>query len=412
MPPEKALLSVQGLSSLSLWIDFFLIFTVPVFVWNVSAPSVALLAFSLGAPALFLGPIAGVLLDRANIKLSISLGVLARLLTTLGLFFEPNFEAFVALAVMKGLSNLVCFPAVTIAINQIINSNNRTDFFSFSSLLDQLTKITTPILAGALTIFLPINYIFLISAISLSFTVIFIRPIWAALQASSHSSHDLSIKSVLSDLGEGFKLFGSLPVELKLGLVYSILTALALASYDPHLASFIGSLGYPPVVFSWIVSSTAVGAVFAALAIKFKIIRYNAIQMRVLGLCLFSFGVVSALLVIWTDSPNKSFYFLISWLINGFGYELLIISSNIILQDLCPPARLGRISTSFRSLQMLCIVSGPIAGGFLISQFGRTAPFVFSSVLTGITAIAAILFLRKTTRMAKQPQPQPFETST
>lgn len=408
-PSAKSLLCLQGLSSLSLWIDFFLIFTVPVVSWNISASSVALLAFSLGAPALFIGPIAGALLDRTNIRLSIFLGILSRILTTLGLFLATSFEIFIILAALKGLSNLVYFPAMTMVTRQIINTDNRIDFFSYASLLDQLSKTTTPILAGTLTILLPINYIFLMSAISLSLSALFIKPIWTSLHAIQETQHKLSIKLVLSDLGEGFKLFGSLPLQLKLGFIYSILTALALACYDPHLASFIASLGYPPIVFSWIVSSTAVGAVLAALSVKLKIIRYNSIQLRVLGLCFFSLGIISALTTIWTDPLEKHLYFLMSWLINGFGYELLIISSNVILQDLCPPSKLGRVSSSLRSLQMLCIVTGPTAGGFLITNFGRITPFIFSSALAGLTAIAAIFLLRRTTQTAKQTQPQPFE---
>lgn len=408
-PSAKSLLCVQGLSSLSLWIDFFLIFTVPVFSWDISASSVAILAFSLGAPALFIGPIAGVLLDRTNIKLCIFIGILARILTTFGLFLATSFEIFIVLATLKGLSNLVYFPAITIATRQIVSTDNRVDFFSYSSLFDQLAKITTPIFAGALAILLPINYIFLISAVSLSLSALFIKPIWISLHSAPEKPHAFSIRLVLSDLGEGFKLFGSLPLQLKLGFIYSILTALALACYDPHLASFIASLGYPPMVFSWIISSTAVGAVLAALSVKLKIIRYNSIQLRVLGLCLFSLGVTSALTIIWTDPPEMHLYFLMSWLINGFGYELLIISSNVILQDLCPPNKLGRVSSSLRSLQMLCIVTGPTVGGFLITNFGRVTPFIFSSVLAGLIAIAAIFLLRRTTQTSKQTQPQPFE---
>lgn len=411
LPAAKSLLYLQALSSLSLWVDFFLIFSVPVFVWNVSASSVAVLAFSLGAPALLLGPIAGAILDRANVRVSLLLGLLARLFTTLGLFFAPSFEFFVALAVLKGLSNIIYFPAITVAIQQIIAPNNRSDFFSYASLFDQLTKISTPILAGTLTTLLPISYVFLISVLCLSFTVLFIKPIWTALQLPEKSPLGLSLKSIISDLSEGFKLFGRLPLQLKLGFIYSILTAFALASYDPHLASFIASLGYPPIVFSWIVSSTAAGAVLAALAVKFKIMHKNSIQLRVVGLCLFSLGLILTLLVIWAKPFNRHFYFIVSWLINGFGYELMVISSNVILQDLCPAAKLGRISASFRSLQMLCIVSGPTAGGLLIAHFGRVAPFAFSSALTGLTAIAAIFLTRKITRNAHQAQTQTLESS-
>lgn len=83
---------------------------------------------------------------------------------------------------------------------------------------------------------------------------------------------------------------------------------------------------------------------------------------------------------------------MVSWLLNGFGYELLIIASNIILQNLCPAEKLGRVSASFRSLQMLCIVLGPILGSVLISVFGRASPFILASTLALLTAALAIYF--------------------
>lgn len=165
-----------------------------------------------------------------------------------------------------------------------------------------------------------------------------------------------------------------------------------MASYDPHLASLITSLQFPAIVFSSIVSSTAAGAVCAAIAIKFKIINFNEVKLRTLGLVFFSAGVLSACIILYFSSVIHPAYFMVSWLLNGFGYELLIIASNIILQNLCPAEKLGRVSASFRSLQMLCIVLGPILGSVLISVFGRASPFILASTLALLTAALAIYF--------------------
>ena len=387
----RALLTISALSSLSLWIDFFLIFLVPIYLWQASPSEIAILAFSLGAASLFVGPIAGIILDRIHIRVSFLSGMSLRILTTLGFFLAPSFEWFVIMAVLKGLANMLYFPALAISIKQLVSADCRTDFFSYSSLLDQLTKISTPLLAGVLTIFLPVQSIFLVSVALLLAAVPFLRFIWPSLQPTLPNAV-LTIRSVFIDLINGVKIFRSLDFQLKIGFFYSLLTSLALASYDPHLASLITSLQFPAIVFSLIVSSTAAGAVCAAIAVKFKIIKFSEIKLRTLGLVFFSAGVLSACIILYFSPVIHPAYFMVSWLLNGFGYELLIISSNVILQNLCPAEKLGRVSASFRSLQMLCIVLGPILGSLLISMFGRASPFILASTLTLLTAVLAIYF--------------------
>lgn len=387
----RALLTVSALSSLSLWIDFFLIFLVPIYLWHASPSEIAILAFSLGAASLFVGPIAGIILDRIHIRVSFLSGMSLRILTTLGFFLAPSFEWFVIIAVLKGLANMLYFPALAISVKQLVSADCRTDFFSYSSLLDQLTKVSTPLLAGVLTILLPVQSIFLVSVALLLAAIPFLKFIWPSLQPALPNAV-LTIRSVFLDLISGVKIFRSLDFQLKIGFFYSLSTSLALASYDPHLASLITSLQFPAIFFSLIVSSTAAGAVCAAIAIKFKIINFNEVKLRTLGLVFFSAGVLSACIILYFSSVIHPAYFMVSWLLNGFGYELLIIASNIILQNLCPAEKLGRVSASFRSLQMLCIVLGPILGSVLISVFGRASPFILASTLALLTAALAIYF--------------------
>lgn len=387
----RALLTVSALSSLSLWIDFFLIFLVPIYLWQASPSEIAILAFSLGAASLFVGPIAGIILDRIHIRVSFLSGMSLRILTTLGFFLAPSFEWFVIIAVLKGLANMLYFPALAISVKQLVSADCRTDFFSYSSLLDQLTKVSTPLLAGVLTILLPVQSIFLVSVALLLAAIPFLKFIWPSLQPALPNAV-LTIRSVFLDLISGVKIFRSLDFQLKIGFFYSLSTSLALASYDPHLASLITSLQFPAIVFSSIVSSTAAGAVCAAIAIKFKIINFNEVKLRTLGLIFFCAGVLSACIILYFSSVIHPAYFMVSWLLNGFGYELLIIASNIILQNLCPAEKLGRVSASFRSLQMLCIVLGPILGSVLISVFGRASPFILASTLALLTAALAIYF--------------------
>ncbi len=116
MKVSNKLIFVQSLSSLSLWLDIFLIFTVPVYMWQVPPSSIALLAFCLGLPMLILGPVVGTIIDRQDVQKTLILGALLRVISTTALACSPNFNVFLGLVILKGVANLVYFPSITVTV--------------------------------------------------------------------------------------------------------------------------------------------------------------------------------------------------------------------------------------------------------------------------------------------------------
>ncbi|WP_225908601.1 MFS transporter [Pseudomonas lactucae] len=139
MNTSSKLIFVQALSSLSLWLDIFLIFTIPVYLWNASPSSIAVLAFCLGAPMLFLGPIVGTLIDRHDVRKTLVSGALLRATSTVALALSPNLQIFLLFVILKGISNLVYFPSITITARQLIIAEERKSF-----LVAQVSPINFP----------------------------------------------------------------------------------------------------------------------------------------------------------------------------------------------------------------------------------------------------------------------------
>ena len=386
---SSKLIFVQALSSLSLWLDIFLIFTVPVYLWNASPSSIAVLAFCLGAPMLFLGPIVGTLIDRHDVRKTLVLGSLLRATSTVALALSPNLQIFLLFVILKGISNLVYFPSITITVRQLIIAEERKSFFSHVSLADQFSKIFAPLLAGMLTVILSPKAVFFLSAAAMFASLPLLMSICSVIQTQPQYS-STKILSLYRDILRGFSIFNSLPFQLRIGFLYSLLTSLALGIYDPHLASFLANEGLPPVSFSVIISSTAAGAICAALLIKFKLHDMNEILLRSNALIIFSIALVLTAVLVFFQVPGRNHLYPVVWFVNGFGYEMLIIASHIILQQLCPPDNIGRISMSFRSIQILCVITGPSLGTALIAAAGRPAPFVVAACMAFLTALMSI----------------------
>ena len=389
MKTSSKLICVQALSSFSLWLDIFLIFTVPVYLWHASSSSIAFLAFCLGAPMLFLGPIVGTLIDRYDVRKTLLSGALFRTLSTIALAVSPDLQTFLLFVIFKGVSNLFYFPSITIVVRQLIHAEERKSFFSHVSVFDQSSKIFAPLFAGVLTAALSPKDLFFFSAAAVLLTVPLLRSICLALRTQIKGTSSKALP-LYRDLARGFSIFNALPFQLRMGFLYSLLTSLALGIYDPHLASFLAYEGLPPVNFSIIVSATAAGAICAALLMKFKLNNFDEILLRSGALVVFSTALILTAALVFFQLPGRSYLYPLVWFLNGVGYETLIISSNIILQQLCPADNIGRVSMSFRSIQVLCVITGPSLGTILIIAGGRPAPFVVAAGMTLLTASVSI----------------------
>lgn len=397
MKTSSKLIYVQALSSLSLWLDIFLIFTVPVYLWHASPSSIALLAFCLGAPMLFLGPIVGALIDRYDVRKTLVFGALLRTLSTLALAVSPDLQSFLFFVILKGVSNLLYFPSITIMVRQLIQAEERRSFFSHVSVFDQSSKIFAPLLAGLLAAVLPPKNLFFLSAAAILLTFPLLRSICVVFRTQINDT-STKLLPLYRDLTRGLSIFNALPFQLRIGFLYSLLTSLALGIYDPHLASFLAYEGLPSVNFSVIVSATAGGALCAALLIKFKLSNIDEIFLRSSALVIFSTALILTAVLVFFQVPGRAYLYPLAWFLNGFGYETLIISSNIILQQLCPPDNIGRVSMSFRSFQILCVITGPSLGTALIITGGRPAPFIVAACMAFLTAsvsIAVYLYLNR-----------------
>ncbi|TFY87781.1 MFS transporter [Pseudomonas kairouanensis] len=389
MKTPSKLICVQALSSLSLWLDIFLIFTVPVYLWHASPSQMALLAFCLGVPMLFLGPIVGALIDRHDVRKTLAFGALIRVSSTAALAISPDLQFFLFFVILKGVSNLFYSPSITIVVRQLIMAEDRKAFFSYVSLYDQSAKIFAPLLAGTLTAILSPKALFFLSAAAVLFTLPLLRSLCLSIQMPINDSYT-RILELYRDLTRGMSIFNALPFQLRIGFLYSLLTSLALAIYDPHLASFLAHEGLSPVIFSTIVSATAGGAICAALLTKFKLENIDEILLRSNALVIFAIALALTAALAVVKIPGRTPLYAAVWFMNGFGYEILIISSSIILQQLCPPEHIGRVSMSFRSIQILCVIAGPSLGAVLIAASGRPAPFIVAACMAFLTASMSI----------------------
>jgi MFS family permease len=166
--------------------------------------------------------------------------------------------------------------------------------------------------------------------------------------------------------------------------------SLALAVYDPHLSAFLASWKFDLLTYSMLLCATGAGAAAGALGVRLAWGKVNPTLLLRLGVLVFSLSILAAALAMVLAPAWVTHEVLIAlWFANGLGYELFSVGSAVITQNLCPPALLGRISTSVRSLKLITMVLGPSLGVWLITEYSRTSPFVAAAGLGVLLTLTA-----------------------
>lgn len=392
---ERRLLVIQCIAELAQWIDIFLIFSVPSFVWQVSPKEIAIIAAVFGLPSLFLGPIFGAFLDRSDPQRLMLWGAAARTFLSAAIAAATGFEVFVVLVFAKGLANLLYWPSSSIVTNAVVAQDRRVPYFSSISAVSQVAKIGTPMLAGALSVLMPSQLVFVVSAFATA--ICFTLLVGLKVERSNNQERNVrNVAALLKSLAEGFSSIRALPAGLRITIVLAVSMSSALAIYDPHLARFLSASGFSPVVYSLVISSTGLGALAAATLVRLKLNQLSPQSLMALGIGTFCAAVAGTAFVVELLPEMLSRSGLaVLWFFNGFGYEAFVIGMSVTVQNLCPPEFLGRVTTSARSMQLTATVLGPSLGSFLIAQYGRGAPFVVSAVIAMSLTAGVIAWTRR-----------------
>lgn len=384
---KNRLLSVQVTSGFSQWIDIFLIFSMPVFFWNVTPEDIGIIALLFALPSILLSPIVGALVDSRNPYNIMIVGAILRVLFTFLIVINQYYILFLALVFLKGISNVVYWASASVVTNQVVDYENRVSYFSSLSAIDQTTKVITPLVMIPIAAFFSLKDGFILSLLLSLFALIGVNSI-----SYKYLNQNKEITFSYTKLFSGFKELKFIPNKLLLHIAFSMLLAFSLAIYDPHLPSFIKSLDMWESTYSIIVSATAVGAIAGAMSVKFIFKNFGPILFSKIGFILFMLSImlVNIYLLILGNIPLP--IMIIIWLLNGYGYELFMIGYGINFQNICPKEILGKVSASARSLQMLIIMLTPSLGAYFIGNFSYSSVYLISLIILSISLFFMFIF--------------------
>jgi DHA3 family macrolide efflux protein-like MFS transporter len=347
-------------------------------------------------PMVFISPFAGVWADRYQRKylVNISDAVIAAVTLVLAVLFVMGYEnmrLMLIIVVVRGLGQGVQAPAVSALIPQIVPQEHLTRFNGIQSTVQSLTMFATPMLAGVLLTFLPMEYIFFIDVITaaIGISVVFFCVHVPRLPRKSSGT---GIKAYFAELKEGVRYIGDI-AWLKILLAYMAFFCVCMvpaAMLTPLQAArtFGGDvwrLTAIEILFS-------IGMMFGGLAISVWGGFKNKVH-TMISAC-FAFGVTTFLFGV---VPNFWIYLAIM-LLCGMSVPFFNTPTQTILQSKLDPAVMGRV---FSVMMMINGLAMPV-GMALFGPLGDLVRIESLLIITGALLFASgfALVASKTLRAA------------
>jgi len=383
----------------SIFGDFLALFAVLNYAsWKLhaTASQVTFISVAFMLPFAFFGPVAGVFVDRWDLKRTMISSDLIRAGLIFALVFIPKLPGIYAILMAMSLVSTFFIPAQSVTLRALVPVNGLLSANALMQQAMQFVRIFTPAIANWLVDAIGAKICYYVDASSFLFSVAMIAPLLIERkQVAASAQGKATINSVLSDLGTGTKFIFT---HASISFVIISITAgmFAISCFGPLVAVYVrDNLKAQGTVFGIISSLTGVGMIFCTMLIgKYAKARAKT-QMVIEGLLTIGLSVV--LMAAFGNIPMAA----VGMFGVGVGAALIMIPSQTLIQAETPMEMVGRVSSSVWSLMSVAQVIGLVFSGSLAQRLGLVKLFYLSAAM--LVAIAIIGFFRLQTRRPQKP---------
>lgn len=315
--------------------DFLAIFAVlgyASFKLHATATQVTFISVAFLVPFAFFGPIAGVFVDRWNLKQTMITSDLIRAGLIFVLILVPNLYGIYAVLLALSFVSTFFIPAQSVTLRTLVPPNGLMSANAMMQQAMQVIRIITPALASALVGWFGAYVCYVIDGSSFLFSALMIAPlvIHRATTAAAVPEKKTSVSSIVSEFGAGMKF---ILTHANISFVILALTAgmFAISCFGPLVAVFVrDNLKASVVVFGVVNSLIGIGMILCTIVIsKFAKSRAKS-RMVIEGLLVI--GISVAVMASFGSIPMAS----VGMFGIGVGSGLIMIPSMTLIQSETP----------------------------------------------------------------------------
>lgn len=384
--PFFALWLSRFISSVGDWLALLPLFSLIAFQRHGSASETSMVMVSFAVPVILLGPVAGALVDRSNLKRTLIIcdlvcAVLAALLAFSGQLYQMYL-------LMAGLSAVSCFftPAQTAALPLIVPENELLVANSINVQTLQLNQIFAPAVVGFAVVWLGEKNCFYLDAASFVVSALLV----STIRIERKAVRDLSAaSSIWLDLKAGLKFIAGHPVARVLVLTIAIANG-AVAIFEALFAVYVRDfLGGGSRMFGSVTSALGIGTILGALLVG----RFGQqlSRPRIINAGFLVQAISVFVLGVWAMPVTT----LAASIGLGAGAAFVFLSAQTFALEEVPSEMLGRVTSTATSVFAVVQLAAFGGSGFLATLLGLRNLCYLAVLILVLTAIVAHVFVRK-----------------
>ena len=369
------------------FLALYAVFSQMTFGLHASARAITLVTVFFLLPMAFVGPVAGVFVDRWHPRRTMVASDMARAVLVLGLVFAR--APWHIYAVFLAVSTFSSFfaPARSVAIPQILPLHGLMSANAVLQQTVQMLQMGSPVLAGALAGWAGPSSCYYLDSISFVFSGLMIATI-AIPARPAHANKE--VKPVLRDLASGMRFILGHPV---IGFVILSIAAgtFAISAFGSLIAVYVRDVLHANSVLFGALGSAIGAGMLAGGFVVTPLARRIQQKAHLITAGILLCGICIAVIA-WMHNGAAA---LAGCVGIGVGASLLTIAASTLLQGQVPVEMRGRVSSSSMSLISISQGVALLFAGDLASRLGIAVVFYASAALLLLIAIAGTFRLRK-----------------
>ena len=370
------------------FLALFAVLAVVSFRLHGTPAQVTFISISYMLPFAILGPVAGVFVDRWNVRRTMVASDLMRAALILMLLVVSSvYQVYAVLIALSAVSTFF-MPAQSVTVRTIVPPEGLLAANALMQQAFQVTRIFSPALSGALVATLGPQSCYYLDSATFLFSAAMLSTLVVA-RAVKPKGSGRGVRAVLSDLFAGIRFIFTHPA-ISFVIVSFAAGMFAISCFSPLVAIYVRDfLRGGSVLFGVLSSLLGAGMIMGTQLINRFARQRSKNHMVVLGLAWIGGSVTAMGLLPYTWPAAASMFGM------GFGVALIIVPAQTIMQQETPHEMVGRVSSSFMSVLSLAQMIGLVFSGSLAQGLGIRNLFYTSGALLFLIAIAGVTRLRR-----------------
>ncbi|MDQ6678635.1 MAG: MFS transporter, partial [Acidobacteriota bacterium] len=364
LPGVRRLWIAQFVSVMGDLLALFAILSLASFRLHATAEQVTLISMFYMLPMAVIGPVAGVFVDRWNVKAVMIASDLIRCGLAVLLVFARDINSFYLILFALSFVSTFFAPAQSVTVRTIIPKHG---LLAANALLMQaflVTRIASPAMAGALVGTFGPESCFYADALSFLVSALMLSGIAIQRLFDNTGPPAGGVGSVLRDLVSGMKFLFGTPA-LSFVLIAMGAGFFVMSCFGPLIAIYVrdflheGSLAFG--LFSALIG---VGMMVGTMGLRKFGMKIASEKMVLVGLVLIGGSVLLMGGVRLAATTALSSFTL------GFGVAFILTPAQTLMMGKTPVAMVGRVSSSFMSVIAVSQMLGLVVSGSAAERIG------------------------------------------